>query len=133
MVRGRHCQGPSSDKVWHRRVSQPANECNSDMETASRMTRPTRPPWISIAKASITGHGTNIIQGLAVSLEATAPPTIVIIAGILVSYGLAGLYGIAVAVTSMAAVEVEPPAFPVASILARCSTGSFSTIFAVPL
>src|SRR5437016_5404070 len=58
-------------------------------------------PVQSIAKASITGHGTNIIQGLAVSLEATALPTIVIIAGILVSHGLAGLFGIAVAVTSM--------------------------------
>jgi len=58
-------------------------------------------PVQSIAKASITGHGTNIIQGLAISLEATALPTIVIIAGILVSYGLAGLFGIAVAVTSM--------------------------------
>src|SRR6266568_4294770 len=58
-------------------------------------------PVQSIAKASITGHGTNIIQGLAISLEATALPTIVIITGILVSYGLAGLFGIAVAVTSM--------------------------------
>src|SRR5207244_12046034 len=48
-----------------------------------------------------TGHGTNISQGLAISLEATALPTIVIITGILVSYGLAGLFGIAVAVTSM--------------------------------
>ena len=58
--------------------------------------------WIqSIAKASVTGHGTNIIQGLAVSLEATAPPAIVIIAGILISYKLAGLFGIAVAVTTM--------------------------------
>src|SRR5437763_1167569 len=58
-------------------------------------------PVQSIAKASITGHGTNIIQGLAVSLEATALPTIVIIAGILMSHGFAGLFGIAVAVTSM--------------------------------
>jgi K(+)-stimulated pyrophosphate-energized sodium pump len=60
-------------------------------------------PVQSIATASITGHGTNIIQGLAVSLEATALPTIVIIAGILITYGLAGLFGIAVAVTTMLA------------------------------
>jgi K(+)-stimulated pyrophosphate-energized sodium pump len=60
-------------------------------------------PVKSIASASITGHGTNIIQGLAVSLEATALPTLVIIAGILVTYALAGLFGIAVAVTSMLA------------------------------
>ena len=60
-------------------------------------------PVQSIAKASVTGHGTNIIQGLAVSLEATALPTIVIIAGILVAQGLAGLFGIAVAVTTMLA------------------------------
>ncbi len=60
-------------------------------------------PVKSIATASITGHGTNIIQGLAVSLEATALPTIVIIAGILVTYGLAGLFGIAIAVTTMLA------------------------------
>ncbi len=46
-------------------------------------------PVQSISRASITGHGTNIIQGLAVSLEATALPTIVIIAGILITYGLA--------------------------------------------
>jgi K(+)-stimulated pyrophosphate-energized sodium pump len=58
-------------------------------------------PVQSIASASITGHGTNIIQGLAVSLEATALPTIVIIVGILVSYGIAGLFGIAIAVTTM--------------------------------
>ena len=57
----------------------------------------------AIAKASVTGHGTNIIQGLAVSLEATALPTIVIIAGILISFKLAGLFGIAIAVTTMLA------------------------------
>ncbi|MEZ5785919.1 MAG: sodium-translocating pyrophosphatase [Xanthobacteraceae bacterium] len=60
-------------------------------------------PVQSISKASVTGHGTNIIQGLAVSLESTALPTIVIIAGILVTYGLAGLFGIAIGVTTMLA------------------------------
>src|SRR5205823_1754699 len=58
-------------------------------------------PVQSIATASITGHGTNIIQGLAISLESTALPTIVIIAGILTTYKLAGLFGIATAVTTM--------------------------------
>ncbi len=58
-------------------------------------------PVQSISKSSVTGHGTNIIQGLAVSLESTALPTIVIIAGILVTYGLAGLFGIAISVTTM--------------------------------
>jgi K(+)-stimulated pyrophosphate-energized sodium pump len=60
-------------------------------------------PVKSIAHASQTGHGTNVIQGLAISLEATAAPAIVIIAGILVTYNLAGLFGIAIAVTTMLA------------------------------
>jgi K(+)-stimulated pyrophosphate-energized sodium pump len=60
-------------------------------------------PVQSISKASVTGHGTNIIQGLAVSLESTALPTVVIIAGILVTYNMAGLFGIAIAVTTMLA------------------------------
>jgi K(+)-stimulated pyrophosphate-energized sodium pump len=60
-------------------------------------------PVQSIAAASVTGHGTNVIQGLAISLEATAMPAIVIIAGILVTYSFAGLFGIAIAVTTMLA------------------------------
>ncbi|HZV20505.1 MAG TPA: sodium/proton-translocating pyrophosphatase, partial [Hyphomicrobiales bacterium] len=60
-------------------------------------------PVKSIAQASVTGHGTNVIQGLAVSLEATALPAVVIIAGILITNYLAGLYGIAIAVTTMLA------------------------------
>jgi K(+)-stimulated pyrophosphate-energized sodium pump len=58
-------------------------------------------PVRSIAAASKTGHGTNVIQGLAVSMEATALPALIIIAGILISYNLAGLFGIASAVTAM--------------------------------
>src|SRR5690606_16282325 len=63
-----------------------------------------RRPVNSIAEASITGHGTNVIQGLAVSLEATALPALTIIAGIIVTYSLAGLFGIAVAVATMLAI-----------------------------
>ena len=60
-------------------------------------------PVKSIAAASVTGHGTNVIQGLAISLESTAGPAIVIIAGILITFGFAGLFGIAIAVTTMLA------------------------------
>ena len=60
-------------------------------------------PVQSIAKASTTGHGTNVIQGLAISLEATALPAIIIVAGIITTYSLAGLFGIAIAVTTMLA------------------------------
>ncbi|MEO6360134.1 MAG: sodium-translocating pyrophosphatase [Sphingomicrobium sp.] len=60
-------------------------------------------PVQSIAKASQTGHGTNVIQGLAISLESTALPTLVICVGIIVSYQFAGLIGIAFAATAMLA------------------------------
>jgi len=58
-------------------------------------------PVVSIAQSSVTGHGTNVIQGLAVSLESTALPAMVIVGGIISTYQLAGLYGTAIAVTTM--------------------------------
>jgi K(+)-stimulated pyrophosphate-energized sodium pump len=58
-------------------------------------------PVVSIAQASVTGHGTNVIQGLAVSLESTALPALVIAGGIIATYQLAGLFGTAIAVTTM--------------------------------
>src|SRR6187399_2095646 len=60
-------------------------------------------PVKSIAASSVTGHGTNVIQGVAISMESTAGPAMVIIAGILVTYSLAGLFGIAIATTTMLA------------------------------
>ncbi|MCC6478672.1 sodium-translocating pyrophosphatase [Sphingorhabdus sp.] len=60
-------------------------------------------PVRSIAKASETGHGTNVIQGLAISLESTAMPTVVICAGIIIAYQLAGVIGIAFGATAMLA------------------------------
>jgi K(+)-stimulated pyrophosphate-energized sodium pump len=58
-------------------------------------------PVVSIAQASVTGHGTNVIQGLAISLESTALPALVIVGGIISTYQLAGLFGTAIAVTTM--------------------------------
>ena len=58
-------------------------------------------PVVSIAQASVTGHGTNVIQGLAMSLESTALPALVIIGGIISTFQLAGLFGLAISVTTM--------------------------------
>ena len=58
-------------------------------------------PVVSIAQASVTGHGTNVIQGLAVSLESTALPAMIIVGGIISTYQLGGLFGTAIAVTTM--------------------------------
>jgi K(+)-stimulated pyrophosphate-energized sodium pump len=58
-------------------------------------------PVKSVAAASVAGHGTNVIQGLAMSLESTALPALTIIVGIIAAYSLGGLFGIAIAVTAM--------------------------------
>jgi K(+)-stimulated pyrophosphate-energized sodium pump len=58
-------------------------------------------PVKSIAKASVSGHGTNVIQGLAMSLESTAAPALVIVIGIVLTYQFAGLFGVAIATTTM--------------------------------
>ena len=60
-------------------------------------------PVKTVARSSTTGHGTNVIQGLAISMEATAIPALIIVAGILYTNSLAGLFGIAIAVTAMLA------------------------------
>ena len=60
-------------------------------------------PVKSVASSSTTGHGTNVIQGLAVSMEATAIPALIIVGGILLTNYIAGLFGIAIAVTTMLA------------------------------
>ncbi|MCW3836646.1 sodium-translocating pyrophosphatase [Sphingomonas canadensis] len=60
-------------------------------------------PVKSIAKASVTGHGTNVIQGLAISLESTALPTLVIVAAVIATYQIAGIIGVAFAATSLLA------------------------------
>ena len=60
-------------------------------------------PVKSVAASSTTGHGTNVIQGLAISMEATAIPALIIVAGILTTNLIAGLYGIAISVTTMLA------------------------------
>ena len=79
--------------------SSPASSSSSPNITPA----PASARCVSIAQASVTGHGTNVIQGLAVSLESTALPALVIIAGILATSQLAGLFGIAIAVTTMLA------------------------------
>jgi len=60
-------------------------------------------PVRSVAQASVTGHGTNVIQGLAVSMEATAIPVLIICAGMIASFTLAGIFGVGVAATTMLA------------------------------
>jgi len=61
-------------------------------------------PVRSIARASVTGHGTNVIQGLAISLESTALPTLVIVVAVVATFQIAGIIGVAFAATSLLAV-----------------------------
>ncbi len=61
-------------------------------------------PVKSVAQASVSGHGTNVIQGLAVSMESTALPALIIVGGILATFNLAGLFGVAIATTTMLSV-----------------------------
>jgi K(+)-stimulated pyrophosphate-energized sodium pump len=68
------------------------------------------PPVQRIARASVTGHATNIIAGLAVSMQATALPALVIVVGLLVSFGLDGVYGVGIAVTAMLSLAGITPA-----------------------
>ena len=84
-LRAGRSRGHRPDHVHHRVLHRHAN---SRRCSASR-------------KASVTGHATNIIAGLAVSMQATALPAIVIVIGILVAYGFAGVYGVGIAVMSM--------------------------------
>jgi K(+)-stimulated pyrophosphate-energized sodium pump len=60
-------------------------------------------PVKSIAKASVTGHGTNVIQGLAISLESTALPTLVIVVAVVATFQIAGIMGVAFAATALLA------------------------------
>ena len=61
-------------------------------------------PVRSVAQASVSGHGTNVIQGLAISMESTALPALIIVGGILATFNLAGLFGVAIATTTMLSV-----------------------------
>ena len=98
--------------AWWRARRSPASTCSSAASSASSSPAssssspnitpaPASARCVSIAQASVTGHGTNVIQGLAVSLESTALPALVIIVGIIATYQLAGLFGTAIAVTTM--------------------------------